>query len=170
MLDAAAAADSDISPMSRKQTDLLDRIDEGRPQHAQVSDDQLAQFAARYLTLYHRGVPQLRLQLAREFGLTTTQVRDRTNRARRRGYLTPGSRGRAGANPGPRLLERGWQPKYRNRCCQIRQHDRSPAESKRQHENGLDTPLFALPKLPHADKEKDAVSGVLEWAVLGSNQ
>jgi hypothetical protein len=55
-------------------------------------------------------VPQLRLQLAREFGLTTTQVRDRTNQARRRGYLTPGSRGRAGANPGPRLLERGWGP------------------------------------------------------------
>ena len=110
MLDDAATADPDISPTSRKQTDLLGRIDEGRPQRARVGDDQLAQFAARYVTLYHRGVPQLRLQLAREFGLTTTQVRDRTNRARRRGYLTPGSRGRAGANPGPRLLERGWQP------------------------------------------------------------
>jgi hypothetical protein len=110
MLDDAANADSDVSPMSSKQYNLLNRIAEGRPQRAQVSDDQLAQFAARYVTLYHRGVPQLRLQLAREFGLTTTQVRDRTNRARRRGYLTPGSRGRAGANPGPRLLERGWQP------------------------------------------------------------
>jgi uncharacterized protein (TIGR02246 family) len=29
---------------------------------------------------------------------------------RQRGYLTPGSRGRTGANPGPRLLERGWRP------------------------------------------------------------
>jgi hypothetical protein len=109
MLDAAAAH-HDTPPMSPTQRDLLDRMNEGRPRHATVSDEQLAQFAARYLTLYHRGVPQLRLQLAREFGLTTTQVRDRTNQARRRGYLTPGSRGRAGANPGPRLLELGWQP------------------------------------------------------------
>jgi hypothetical protein len=109
MIDAAAELFG-TPPMSRERYDLQDRIDQGRPQHATLSDDQFAQFAARYLTLYHRGVPQLRLQLAREFGLTTTQVRDRTNQARRRGYLTPGSRGRAGANPGPRLLERGWGP------------------------------------------------------------
>jgi len=96
--------------MSDKQRDLLARIDQGRPQHAKVDDDQLAAFAGRYLTLYHRGAPQLRDQLAREFGLTTIQVRDRTNQARRRGYLTPGRRGRAGADPGPRLLERGWRP------------------------------------------------------------
>ena len=109
MLNTAAALHH-TPPIPGRQYDLLDRIDQGRPQHATTSDDQLAQFAARYLTLYHRGVPRLRLQLAREFGLTTTQVRDRTNRARRRGYLTPGSKGRAGANPGPRLLERGWGP------------------------------------------------------------
>lgn len=97
-------------PMSEKQHGLLARIDQGRPQHAKVDDDQLARFASRYLTLYHRGAPQLRLQLAHEFGLTTIQARDRTNRARRLGYLTRGSQGRAGAHPGPRLLERGWQP------------------------------------------------------------
>ncbi len=96
--------------MSGEQRDLLARIDQGRPQRAKVDDDQLAQFAGRYLTLYHRGVPKLRDQLAREFGLTTIQVRGRTNQARRRGYLTPGSRGRVGAGPGPRLLERGWRP------------------------------------------------------------
>lgn len=108
-LDAAVVL-SGAEPMSEKHRDLLERINQGRPQHAKIDDDQLAQFAARYLNLYHRGVPHLRVQLAREFGLTTIQVRDRTNQARRRGYLTPGSRGRAGANPGPRLLERGWQP------------------------------------------------------------
>jgi hypothetical protein len=113
LLDAAAAHHHRTPPLSRKQYELLDRIDQGRPKNAAVSDDDLAEFAARYLTHYHRGVPQLRLRLAREFGLTTTQVRDRTNQARRRGYLTPGSQGRAGANPGPRLLERGWQPEAR---------------------------------------------------------
>jgi hypothetical protein len=108
-----AAAHHGAPPMSHKQYDLLDRIDQGRPKHAAISDDDLAKFAARYLTHYHRGAPQLRLQLGREFGLTTTQVRDRTNQARRRGYLTPGSQGRAGAKPGPRLLKRGWQPEPR---------------------------------------------------------
>jgi hypothetical protein len=97
-------------PMSDTQRELLGRIDQGRPQHAKVSDDQLAAFATRYLTLYHRGAHQLRDQLAHEFGLTTIQVRDRTHHARRRGYLTPGSRGRVGADPGPRLHERGWRP------------------------------------------------------------
>ncbi|HEY8777895.1 MAG TPA: hypothetical protein VIM33_15625 [Gaiellaceae bacterium] len=107
-LDQIALAGT--KPMSAKQRDLLDRIDEGRPQHAHISDDRLADFAERYLELYYRGEPNLRLRLAAEFGLTTTQVRDRTNQARRRGYLTAGSRGRAGAEPGSRLLERGWRP------------------------------------------------------------
>jgi hypothetical protein len=109
LLDSAAAQHR-LEPMPNQQRNLLDRIDQGRPQHAKISDDQLAAFAARYLTLYHRGEPQLRLRLAREFGLTLTQARDRTNQARRRGYLTGGSHGRAGANPGPGLLEAGWQP------------------------------------------------------------
>jgi hypothetical protein len=30
--------------------------------------------------------------------------------------------------------------------------------------------LLALPKLPHEPRKKDAVPGVFEWAVLGSNQ
>jgi hypothetical protein len=97
-------------PMSNKQRALLQRIDQARPQHARISDDWLAHFAAAYLTLYHRGVRNPRAQLAKQFGLTTTQVRDRTNQARKRSYLTPGSHGRVGAEPGPRLLEHGWQP------------------------------------------------------------
>jgi hypothetical protein len=102
LLDAAAQRGSRAMP--QQQRDLLERVDQGRPRHAKVTDDQLVEFATRYLTLYHRGVPQLRQQLSHEFGLTTTQVRDRTNQARRRGYLTPGRPGRAGAQPGPRLM------------------------------------------------------------------
>ena len=153
MLDDAATADPDISPTSRKQTDLLGRIDEGRPQRAQVGDDQLAQFAARYVTLYYRGVPQLRLQLAREFGLTTTQVRDRTNRARRRGYLTPGSRGRAGANPGPRLLERGWQPELTRSTLSDETTDQKPDKTQYGSKTAPQA-LLALPKLPRNAKKK----------------
>lgn len=114
-------------PMSDTQRELLGRIDQGRPQRARVSDDQLAAFAARYLTLYHRGAHQLRDQLAHEFGLTTIQVRDRTHQARRRGYLTPGSRGRVGADPGPRLLERGWRPELPQSLLPIERTDKKPS-------------------------------------------
>ena len=105
----AAARPGDRS-MSDRQRDLLDQIDQGRPPHAPVSDDQLADLSARYLTLYHRGIKQPRAQLAGEFGITAIQVRDRIHRARQRGFLTTGRRGRTGADPGPRLLERGWRP------------------------------------------------------------
>lgn len=97
-------------PMSAKQRAHLDRIADGRPRHARISEDHLARLAIRYLTLYHRGNQRPRDQLAREFGISTTQVRDHLHQARKRGYLTPGTRGRAGASPGPRLLERGWKP------------------------------------------------------------
>jgi len=115
-----AAGDADASksrgprqgakPVPRKQRDLLVQIDEGRPQLARVNDDRLAEFAARYLALYHACEPKLRLRLAGEYGLTLMQVRDRTHLARRRGYLSAGSRGRAGAEPGPRLIALGWKP------------------------------------------------------------
>jgi hypothetical protein len=111
-----AASQGAAPHMSAKQRDLLQRIDEGRPQHARISDDWLAEFAAAYLILYHRGVRNPRAQLAGQFGLTTSQARDRTNQARQRGYLTPGSRGRVGAQPGPRLLEHGWQPPQPRDC------------------------------------------------------
>jgi hypothetical protein len=41
--------------------------------------------------------------LADEFDLAPTQARDAVATARERGWLTPGSPGRAGAEPGPRL-------------------------------------------------------------------
>jgi hypothetical protein len=97
-------------PMSTKQRTQLERIADGRPRHARISEDHLADLAIRYLTHCHFGNRRPRDQLAREFGLSTTQVRDHLHQARLRGYLTPGTRGRAGASPGPRLLERGWRP------------------------------------------------------------
>lgn len=106
-LDETARRRGVTSPVSTKQRELLERVDQGRPRHARVSDDQLAELAARYLTLYQRGNKRPRAQLAQEFGLTTTQVRDRLHQARKRHYLTPGTQGRAGANPGPRLPKRG---------------------------------------------------------------
>lgn len=98
------------SPLSTQQRELLERVDQGRPRHGRINDDQLAELAARYLTLCQRGNKSPRAQLAGEFGLTTTQVRDRLHQARQRRYLTPGTQGRAGAHPGPRLLKRGWTP------------------------------------------------------------
>jgi hypothetical protein len=108
------AARRGAEPMSDTQRRHLDRIDEGRPRHARISEDHLASLAIRYLTLYQRGNKQPRRQLAGEFGLTTTQVRDHLNHARKRGYLTPGTRGRAGAEAGPRLLDHGRKPAQRN--------------------------------------------------------
>lgn len=97
-------------PMSAKQRAHLEHIADGRPRHARISEDHLASLASRYLTLLHRGNRRPRHQLAREFGLTTTQIRDHLHQARQRDYLTPGTRGRAGASPGPGLLKRGWKP------------------------------------------------------------
>jgi hypothetical protein len=101
-LDRAAQAGA--APMSARQRELLAQIDKGRPRQATITDEQLAEIARRYLTLYERGNLRPRAQLAAEFGLTTTQVRDRLRKARRHGYLSPGNPGRAGAQPGPRLL------------------------------------------------------------------
>jgi hypothetical protein len=51
-------------------------------------------------------------QIAREFGITRAQARDRVHRARTQGYLEPGTQGRAGATIGPRLKELGWNPPH----------------------------------------------------------
>ena len=54
-------------------------------------------------------------QLAREFGITREQARDRIHKARTRGYLTKGKQGRAGANPGrrPKSSAGTWAPDTR---------------------------------------------------------
>jgi hypothetical protein len=105
-----ATAQQRGKPLPDKHRELLSRIEQARPRRSRLSEEHLAELAGRYLTLYHAGNQQPRAQLAREFGITLTQVRDRIHQARQRGYLTPGARGRTGANPGPRLIERGWRP------------------------------------------------------------
>ena len=106
-LDVAATAGQGPE-MSAKQRTLLRRVDRGRPRHAPIDDEHLAELAMRYLVLYQRGNRHPRAQLAGEFGLTPTQVRDRLHKARRVNYLTAATQGRAGAQPGPRLIELGW--------------------------------------------------------------
>ena len=50
------------SPLSARQHELLERIDHGRPRHARVSDEQLAQLARRYLDLLQQGNNRPRAQ------------------------------------------------------------------------------------------------------------
>ena len=123
--------------MSDRQRAHLERINDGRPRHARIGDDHLANLAIRYLTLYHRGNKRPRKQLADEFGLTATLVRDHLHQARQRGYLTPGTRGRAGASAGPRLLERGWKPPEPNPPSVARQgNSNDPPKRRRQPKHG----------------------------------
>jgi hypothetical protein len=92
-------------PMPEAQRRAHARIRESRVRPARVPDDDIAMLAARYVALYRRGIRRPLAQLADEFGITVTQARDRIHRARHElGYLTPGTQGRAGAQPTPRLL------------------------------------------------------------------
>lgn len=74
-------------------------------------DDFYRRLALRYLALQderdrtNRGRRGLVRELAAEFDLTPTQARDAVATARELGWLEPGSPGRAGAEPGPRLRE-----------------------------------------------------------------
>jgi hypothetical protein len=96
-------------PAPEPQKRALARVAAARTRPARVPDDELAWLAARYVVLFRRGVRRPIPQLAAEFGLTREQVRDRVHRAREREFLSPGRRGRAGGEPGPRLLAR-WSP------------------------------------------------------------
>jgi hypothetical protein len=116
--------------MSVKQRQHLERIELGLPKNPRVTDGWLAQFATDYLTLYHQGTRNIRAHLADSYDLTPNQVRDRTNQARKRGYLSPGARGRTGAQPGPRLLERGWRPP----------RSKGVVDSDNESDDGPDTP------------------------------
>lgn len=81
------------------------RLRQGRARPARVPDDEIAALASRYVTLYRRGIRRPLAQLADEFGITVTQARDRIHRARHElDYLSPGTQGRAGAEPTARLL------------------------------------------------------------------
>lgn len=103
-LDVAESQGHPAAPEAQKRA--LARVAGSRTRPARVSDDELAGIAARYVQLFRRGVRRPLPQIAAEFGLSHPQARDRVHRARQRGYLSPGTQGKAGAEPGPRLLER----------------------------------------------------------------
>jgi hypothetical protein len=104
-LEAIERAGGPPAPPAQKRT--LRRVRKTHTRRTRTSDDEIATLAARYVTLYRRGIRRPLPQLAEEFGITTTQVRDRIHRARHElGYLTPGKQGRAGAEPTERLLKR----------------------------------------------------------------
>ena len=93
-------------PAPEAQKRALSRVTAARTRPARVSDDELAAIAARYVQLFTRGVRRPLPQLAAEFGLNHAQARDRVYRARQKDYLSSGTQGKAGGEPGPRLLER----------------------------------------------------------------
>ena len=68
-------------------------IAKGRPRSGPVSEQQLAEIAQTYLTLWNLGSRRPLRELAGRFGITETQARDRVHKARTSGYLTPGSKG-----------------------------------------------------------------------------
>lgn len=64
------------------------------------------QVAVEYLDLYQQGHGRgLLYELAERRGISRNQARDWKRRAVELGFLTPGTPGRAGAEPGPRLME-----------------------------------------------------------------
>lgn len=80
-----------------------------RPGPRGFGDDFYRRLALRYLAVQdereraNRSKRGIIRELAGEFGLSPTQARDAVAAARERGWLMPGSPGRAGAEPGPRL-------------------------------------------------------------------
>jgi hypothetical protein len=98
--------------LPEEQQEVHRRIEEGRPRHTRVPEQQIKELAQRYLVLHLLGIRHPLPQLAREYGITRDQVRDRIHKARRLGYLQGGKQGRAGANIGPRLKALGWSPPY----------------------------------------------------------
>ena len=80
-----------------------------RPGPRGFGDDFYRRLALRYLAVQderertNRSKRGIIRDLADELDLTPTQARDAVATARERGWLMPGSPGRAGAEPGPRL-------------------------------------------------------------------
>lgn len=110
LLDLAMDQQDGPQPMSENQRQLLERISEGRPRQAHISDEELAEIAKRYIILVVLGCRRPLPQIALEFGITRTQARDRVHKARQRKFLGPAKPGRAIPAVGPRLKKTGWKP------------------------------------------------------------
>ena len=108
--------------MPDKQRVVLDRLATGHPAQTPLTDNQLADLAKRYIVLTQRGIRHPLPQLAREFGISRSQARDRVHKARQNGFLTRGTQGLAGASAGPQLKKLGWIPPSLEMTDQIK-HD-----------------------------------------------
>jgi hypothetical protein len=73
----------------------------GRP------DSHYRDVAIEYLDLYEKGRRKVLKEMAERRGVPPPTVRDWVRRARQLEYLGPGKQGRAGASPGPRLVDEG---------------------------------------------------------------
>jgi hypothetical protein len=89
--------------MPGTQRQAIERIKSARIRQSRATEDQIEAIALRYLTLYRAGIKRPLPQIASELGITRDQARDRVHRARKLGFLTSGTQGRASASPGPRL-------------------------------------------------------------------
>lgn len=94
-------------PFSREYTPLADNPSKtprrgGKPA---VSDERLREVAEAYLVETAPGMPaRPLLRLAEKFGSPEETVRTWVARARKEGWLAPGVKGRAGGEPGQKLL------------------------------------------------------------------
>lgn len=94
----------DLAPAREHEKQRLVKLRKTTAPSRRPTEDEIAAIAARYVMLVTRGVRHPLPQLAREFGLTRDQARDRVHRARVLGYLLPAAPGRVSAEPGPKLL------------------------------------------------------------------
>jgi hypothetical protein len=82
----------------------LQRLDKVRIVAATTPDEQIKYIARAYVQLSHNGNRKPVSTIAKAFGLTRAQARDRVRRARVLGYLEASTAGKVNALPGPRLL------------------------------------------------------------------
>ena len=90
-------------PMPDRQRAVYNKIASGRRTPAPSAASQIEAIARYYLQLCELGSRHPLPALAREFGITRTQARDRIHKARELGYLKHGKQGRIHPEPGPRL-------------------------------------------------------------------
>jgi hypothetical protein len=82
--------------------------DGGHARSPRLGADFYEKFARRYLDLYEAGWSKgILRELARDLGLPEKGMSDRVSHCRDLQFLGPGKQGRAGAEPGPRLPDRG---------------------------------------------------------------
>ena len=108
LLDRAAATRA-VPPMSQNQRDLLDKLANATRPRTPISDEQLIEIAKRYLTLCQYVRYPLPI-IAKEFGISRQQARDRVRKARQKNYIAGGEKGRASGIVGPALNKLGWKP------------------------------------------------------------